>query len=345
MSKIKKEFELEKSDFLLVRQMKKVVIYGLGQRYNLLIRSSYFQKKIDFDIVAVTDKKNLAKMDDIYPFVERSELGKITFDHIIVTSKKYYKSIKEELINDFGFDESTIVLLDDILSLYYKEELKTYLFDQKEGVEIGGPSDIFSVIYSVIKSCDGINFSNSTEWWSGEELYFHEEKQLGKVIICDATQMDKIEDGKYDFCISSNNLEHIANPIKALSEMKRIICNDGVLLLIVPMKSKCFDHNRNDTTFEHMLNDFIMDVKEDDITHLDEIMDKHDFDMDIGCNGKNAFLERAKKNIENRCLHHHVFTLRTLTQMFEYLGMEVLGTGELCKDYFIIGKKAEITIM
>lgn len=343
MSKIKEDIGLEECDLLLVRQMEKVIIYGMGQKYDLLIKSSYFQQKKDFDIVGVTDRRKPAQDDAMYQFVERSSLAELSFDHIIVTSKKYYEKIKVELINDFGFDEKMIVLLDDLLSLYYMEEFQINTFAKKNGVEIGGPSDIFSSIYDVVNSCDGVNFSNNTEWWIGDDLYFYGEKKLGKVVICDATHMDKIEDGKYDYCISSNNLEHIANPIKALYEMKRITCYGGVILMIVPMKSKCFDHNRDDTTFQHMVDDFKMDVKEDDLSHLDEIMEKHDFDMDRGCDGKREYFERAQNNVENRCLHHHVFSLKTLRNLYEYLGIEVLGIGELCTDYYIIGKRVEET--
>ena len=40
----------------------------------------------------------------------------------------------------------------------------------------------------------------------------------------------------YDFVFSSHSLEHIANPLKAISEWLRITKKDGYIIIIVPEK-------------------------------------------------------------------------------------------------------------
>ena len=55
----------------------------------------------------------------------------------------------------------------------------------------------------------------------------------GDIYFQDATDLNKIDDSKYDFVICSNVLEHIANPLKALNEFKRVLKN-GFIAIIVP---------------------------------------------------------------------------------------------------------------
>ena len=131
------------------------------------------------------------------------------------------------------------------------------------------------------------------------------------------------KDKKYDFVLSSNNLEHIANPLKALKEFSRIVKPDGTILVLVPEKTETFDHNRDYTTFEHLLEDYKSDTGEDDLSHLPDIIEKHDYSLDPECGGKQKFIERAKKNLENRCLHHHVFEEETLRKSYKFAGIKV----------------------
>lgn len=54
----------------------------------------------------------------------------------------------------------------------------------------------------------------------------------------------------------------------------------------MPLKENCFEHNREYMLFEHLLEDYTHDIKEDDLTHLMEIIEKHDYAMDVKCGGK-----------------------------------------------------------
>jgi len=215
------------------------------------------------------------------------------------------------------------------------DSLKQLLKD-KSGIEIGGPSSIFDKgslvpIYHIIRSLHGCNFSTKTIWEgsinSGETFNYYKNRK-GTQYICEASDMKIIPNSMYDFVISSNCLEHVANPLKALNEWLRIMKQSGTILLILPNKDFCFDHNRPITTFSHLLSDFQNDTKEDDMTHLDEILKLHDLSMDLPAGTFEQFKARSLKNFENRALHQHVFDMVLLRQIFDYLNLNILLTHE-----------------
>ena len=162
---------------------------------------------------------------------------------------------------------------------------------------------------------------------------------LGGIYIADAVDMACIESERYDFVMSSNNLEHLANPIKALKEFVRSAKTGGSIVILVPDKRYTFDHKRANTTFEHMLGDYENNTPETDLTHLPEILELHDLAMDPPAGDLESLRRRSEHNYENRCLHHHVFCEDTLREIFGYLGLEVLDFREAFQNYIIIGRK------
>ena len=96
------------------------------------------------------------------------------------------------------------------------------------GLEIGGPSKIFLKaipVYPKAEKIDFINFSNSTMWKGKihnlEEVFYYK-KKIGKRLISEASELNCVVEKTYDFVISSNCLEHIANPMKALKRWKEV---------------------------------------------------------------------------------------------------------------------------
>lgn len=145
-------------------------------------------------------------------------------DKVFITSVKYQDEIRYNLMK-IGFGNEQIETIDKMIF---------YLFDNAnmieqciggKGLEIGGPPSVFSYIYGICTECDGVNFCTDTVWWkqNSKNQYMYGNQILGKMYIADATSLTDIPNDYYDFVISSNNLEHIANPIKALSELNRVI--------------------------------------------------------------------------------------------------------------------------
>lgn len=127
-------------------------------------------------------------------------------------------------------------LLNRVFTKILKRKIKGYaelkrLFEGKSGIEIGGPSGIFRdngfiPLYQVIRGLDGCNFSGSTIWEGtlkeGETYSFHPDKKKGFQFLCEGADLSAIPSEKYDFLISSNCLEHVANPLKAVKEWARV---------------------------------------------------------------------------------------------------------------------------
>jgi len=214
---------------------------------------------------------------------------------------------------------------------YYFPKVKRFMAG-KSGLEIGGPSQIFSrkgylPVYPIADTVDGCNFSNNTVWENvitEGPNYHYEDKMLGYQYIKDATALEGIDSEKYDFVLSSHSLEHIANPIKAVKEWLRVLKKGGVLLLIVPDKNYTFDHKRPFTTFEHLMDDYNKGTTEHDLTHLEEILSLHDLSLDLPAGNIDQFKSRSQDNYINRCLHQHVFDFTLLEQVFNHFKLKII---------------------
>ena len=326
----------------------KIIIRGLGAIYKSKFENNdfwfeYFEKN-GIEIIAFMEP-NTNELEKIIlnkriPIYNSSEF--IDCDYIIITSPKYYTEIKEELLKS-SYRDNQIVLLEDFLRNYIHDILHIQLLQDMNGIEIGGPSEVYSEIYKKCASCDDVNYSIKTAWGDNRDRFEIEGRDLGGFILADATDLSVINDSTYDFLLSSNNLEHIANPIKALKEFIRIVKPDGYIYIAVPNKKYNFDHHREDTLFEHIENDYKSNVGEDDLTHLEEILEKHDLRLDKPAGSFEDFKKRSLNNFENRCLHHHVFSKNLLNEVFNYINLDVIDIFDYCGNFVVIGQKDRYT--
>lgn len=224
------------------------------------------------------------------------------------------------------------------------------LFREKIGIEIGGPSKIFTnegaiPIYPVIAELDGCNFSENSLWEQGLKegrTYKWNGDKLGYQYICEGISIsERMSPEKYDFVISSNCIEHIANPLKAIEDWLRLIKVGGIFLLVAPKKESNFDHNREVTPFNHLKEDYQNDIKEDDLTHMEEILMKHDLSMDLPAGNIEQFRARSLENFKNRALHHHIFSVETLFATFVFSRLETIFMGQTSSDYIVVGRKIQ----
>ena len=202
----------------------------------------------------------------------------------------------------------------------------------KNGLEIGGPSSAFErwfkpvPIYHRVGSLDNCDFSPNTTWADHADVYrFSPSRPPGRNIFCDASELSCVGDESYDFLLSSHNLEHFANPVKALYEWKRVIRHGGGLILLLPNYQRTFDHRRTPTPVDHMFEDFARQTPESDLFHLQEVLDEHDFSIDPGATSVEHFRARALDNFNNRCLHHHVFDPLNSRDLLTRSGFDVLA--------------------
>jgi SAM-dependent methyltransferase len=219
-------------------------------------------------------------------------------------------------------------------------------FRRKSGIEIGGPSSLFKKrmpIYPIIGSLDNVNFCGKTSWGHEQfegRSYHYQKSELGNQYICDAVDLGVIDSGRYEFVLSCHNLEHIANPLKAMKEWLRLLKPFGLMLLVLPNKNFNFDHKRQITLFDHLLDDYRNNIAEDDLTHLQEILAMHDLARDPGAGDRKAFEKRSSQNYQFRCLHHHVFDMSLIKQVYGYLQIDLVLDHSSRTELIALGKRA-----
>lgn len=198
----------------------------------------------------------------------------------------------------------------------------------RAGIEIGGPSAVFREqwflpIYDKVGSLDNCDFRRENVWASHQKSYrFNERKPAGKTYFSEGSNLKDIADGKYDFVLSSHNLEHIANPVKALKEWQRVLKPGGYLLIVLPYYRWTFDRKRSPTTVKHMLEDYDRHAGEDDLTHVDEVCATR---WEKSAESDAKFRARLLDNVHHRTMHHHVFDAKNSRELLEASGIKVLA--------------------
>lgn len=218
----------------------------------------------------------------------------------------------------------------------------------KRGLEIGGPSTIFSPatangyippIYAIAASLDNCNFATNTTWSTGEAgktFQYLPDAEPGMQYIHDATDLASIADGSYEFLLASHILEHVANPLRALQEFHRVVKPNGHLLIAVPNRLHTFDHRRTVTELSHLEADLAANMSESDMTHLEEILALHDLERDKPAGSPEEFRARCLRNAEARCMHHHVFDLALLDRALRYTGFRPLYKTDVWEIHIVI---------
>jgi SAM-dependent methyltransferase len=204
---------------------------------------------------------------------------------------------------------------------------------ERRGLEIGGPSRVFAPrgilpIYPTAEQIDNVNFAANTAWEhglrDGGAFQFHPSRPPGRQWLREATSLAGIADGAFEFVLSSHCLEHLANPLEALREWRRVTAKTGHLVLIVPDPARSFDHRRPVTTLAHLRKDAADAVAESDATHIAEVLALHDLSRDPDAGSRENFEHRIAGNAANRCVHHHVFDLELLSAALRETGWRVL---------------------
>jgi SAM-dependent methyltransferase len=217
--------------------------------------------------------------------------------------------------------------------------IKPFVAD-KVGLELGGPSPIFKKnrlipVYNCCQRIDGCNFASRTIWGDTDDGagFGH---HFGRNYTAEACDLSVISSETYDFVLASHVLEHVANPLRALLEWKRVLKAGGALLVIVPDKRASFDHRRPYTSFEHLESDFKSNTSEADLSHLEEVLRLHDLRLDPAAGSPERFRERCLNNYSVRGMHHHVFSPEVLALMFNRVSMQILSI-ESEHSFHIVG--------
>jgi len=212
----------------------------------------------------------------------------------------------------------------------------------KMGVEIGGPSEVATGVYESAGGVDNVIFSKHTIWSSHTDEYNYYKDKQGRVIVNDAVNIELVMNERYDFCLSSHSLEHIANPLKAVCEWLRIVKPGGHIIIVVPEKSHCFDHRREYSKFSTLRKQYENNVGEDDLSTLPEILRSHDLSKDPDAGSFESFTRRSLDNVNNRCLHHYVYDDDLLKKICTFFNCEFVYAETIHLNRWFIIKKPQI---
>ncbi|MGY2876232.1 SAM-dependent methyltransferase [Marmoricola sp. URHA0025 HA25] len=213
-------------------------------------------------------------------------------------------------------------------------------------LELGGPSVIFRTdnllsVYGRATSIDNVNYAAATLWESDLKDggdYSPEGKPLGVQMLREATDLGDI--GTYDTILSSHLIEHVANPLRALHEWLRVCAEGGALVLVLPHRGATFDHRRPLTTLDHMTSDEHARRGEDDTTHVEEVLQRHDLSRDEGVSSMDELAQRLANNEQTRAMHHHVYNVRTAVEMVAHVGWSVEAAEFTWPHIVIVARKS-----
>ena len=203
----------------------------------------------------------------------------------------------------------------------------------KNGLEIGGPSPIFSdkgqlPLYQCVGTLDCLNFASQTLWEGqlvhGAPFISPEGRPLGRQLVGDMTRIASVADHAYDFVLSSHVIEHTANPLAALDELRRILMPGGPVIMITPHYRDTFDRRRPVSTLEHLMRDYEGHTTEADLSHREESLALHDFSWDLDSLSRERMAELSADNEKHRVLHHHVFDEDLVHRMLHAAGFTTL---------------------
>lgn len=175
----------------------------------------------------------------------------------------------------------------------------THHFQDKLGVELGGPTGLFRrgcplAVYPLAGRVDNCSFSedmaaNQAQRF-GPTFRFDDNKPPGNQYFCEANHLTPLASDSYDFLLASHCIEQLANPLRGLLEWQRVLCPGGVLLLVVPHKDCTVAHKRPTTQLSHLVSNYDRTMPE-----------------------------------TSRGIHHHVFDTRLTVAAIDWAGYQILN--------------------
>lgn len=186
------------------------------------------------------------------------------------------------------------------------------------------------------------HFNNKTGIVIGGKLRWHFAqflKTAGKVIyvdncpadlddtqseryLTDAADLSFAPDQTIDFVASSHVFEHITNPLKAITEWKRVLKPDGIIYVAVPDKRHSIDSQRPRTPLSHLIDDFNNNVDPSDKTHFDEAIQQWNHPH-ANAKSKEHYTQLVLEKPESR-VHHHVWIDEDIKDIFHHMKLKIL---------------------
>eukprot|EP00602_Paraphysomonas_sp_CaronLab_P008552 CAMPEP_0185033246 /NCGR_PEP_ID=MMETSP1103-20130426/22017_1 /TAXON_ID=36769 /ORGANISM="Paraphysomonas bandaiensis, Strain Caron Lab Isolate" /LENGTH=435 /DNA_ID=CAMNT_0027569451 /DNA_START=85 /DNA_END=1392 /DNA_ORIENTATION=+ len=208
----------------------------------------------------------------------------------------------------------------------------------KRGIEVGGPSELFSdgMIYAhamvdiAMLDAGGIVLNIEADLSDGAPNPVPGSVG-GSITHQDGATLPGILNEEYDFYMSSHVLEHFLNPIRALKTAKRVVKPGGIILLVVPWKERCFDHYRDNSRLEDIIYRYLRKAEDYDVNFSNR--------QEIFLQTDRQFFNKSKKVLlhedtmrsitDPRSDHQFVYDYELIEKMASLIDLDVILTGNL----------------
>ena len=114
----------------------------------------------------------------------------------------------------------------------------------------------------------------------------------------------EFQDDSLSFVILNHVIEHVANPLRVMGELCRVLRPGGHLVIAIPDERFTFDRGRRKTSFEHLLHELETGVTEVSLDHFDDLIALRS--PEIVRAGPAAVAARAEE-LRRRAEHAHVW--------------------------------------
>ena len=155
----------------------------------------------------------------------------------------------------------------------------------------------------------------------GENYKFY--TKTGYQFIREATDLSGIPDNSYDFILSCHSLEHVANPLKAVEEWRRVLKPGGLFVSYYPISEIRLTLNGPIPPCSICSKTMPRKMGEDDRTHVEEMISLHDFSRDNTSGSKEELFGLIRNNYVTRAVHHHVFSFEVVNEMLKYFSFSI----------------------
>jgi len=207
------------------------------------------------------------------------------------------------------------------------------------GVEVGPGHHPLAIPYP------GVSVRYVDRWRPDESLELFTNVESGAAFTApdivanlDVDGLAALDDASQDFVIASHLLEHLADPLRQLGEIHRVLRVGGIGLLFLPDRRYTFDRRREATPLEHLVADhedhvtFVSDV------HVEDYLRKTD-DWDDSWTDderQSQFELHRRRSIHAHCwtqdeflevIVHTVGTMDMQWELLDALFIEDVGGG------------------
>ncbi|MEW6445314.1 MAG: methyltransferase domain-containing protein [Pseudomonadota bacterium] len=240
---------------------------------------------------------------------------------------------KIDLLRELSLPSSGVVevgaLVDSSMGEVRRFVSRSYI--RGSGIEIGAftspldvPSDV-RVSYVDKYDLDAIDSAHSVAGLSLADFGVCVSSIIRPDIIDDGETLSKIGDLSQDFVIANHVLEHFEDPIKGFKNMLRVVKHGGVVYLALPDMRRSFDRVRSETSFEHILRDYVegpSTSRGEAYAEFADIfvshgMDKGLFDKRHGEERRQFIVSQAQAlEAAGFSIHFHAWTLDGMQDMF-----------------------------